>query len=388
MILECEPQFFNILGSTQTFIGVLLTLNVLCIFLDKSNNFIFALLEDQNERFVKRLIQCQDKIKKEIEAFKNSADYNVFQDIMQSLGKVPNEVRLNAQKLSFNVSVNILNYTTDITESYSPLDKIQKYREQVLAPVFSLGFGLMVFVLDEIGRFIRNDIGAFVLAIYAFLFVAIVYWGIIWWGFISHSAHSHDGEDAKTNWVHNVHRKLGIWMGAFLKYLLCGGFYWVLIKFLPWHLMNPYGKIVFSITIMVLPISIFGIIRMWACRVKGEYSYMHVLGHLCAMLAYAAMIGVIYQFVLPMEYASIPFLTNTKVLSLLISIFLLVNGILLPFLCPYYRCTRIYSKKNKEIQKSHDVIKGQITDFIIEFNEMCRIITQEMLKNNEKDKKN
>ena len=98
MIPECE-QFFNLLGSTQTFIGVLLTLNVLCIFLDKSNNFIFALLEDQNDRFVKRLIQCQDKIKKEIEAFKNSDDYKVFQDIMQSLGKVPTEVRLNGKLL-------------------------------------------------------------------------------------------------------------------------------------------------------------------------------------------------------------------------------------------------------------------------------------------------
>lgn len=384
MILECETQFFNILGSTQTFIGVLLTLNVLCLFLDKNNNFIFSLLEDQNQRFVKRLIECQSKIQSEIDAFQDSSDYKDFQKILHSLTKLPMAVAFKAQMLGFNVTVNILNYSTDITGSYSPLDKIQKYREQVLAPVFSLGFGLIVFVLDEIGRFIPKDAHLFVLAIYAFLFVAILYWWIIWSVFINHSARSHEEDEIRSNWVHKVDRKLGIWKGAVVKYILCGILYWVLLKFLPWHWMNANGKVIFSIFAMILPISIFGSIRMWACRVKGEYSYMHVLGHLCAMLAYAAMIGGIYQFVLPMDYEAISWLVNTKVLSLLISIFLLINGILLPFLCPYYRCTSIYADKNKEIQKSHDDIKKQIAAFTLEFNEMCRVITRETLKSNEK----
>ncbi|MDE7431240.1 MAG: hypothetical protein K2N34_04920 [Lachnospiraceae bacterium] len=68
-------QNLNLLNNSQTVIGVLLTLNVLCIFFDKGSNFIINLLDSQTKRFIERLKKLEEGIDSAVQEFKNSDSY-------------------------------------------------------------------------------------------------------------------------------------------------------------------------------------------------------------------------------------------------------------------------------------------------------------------------
>lgn len=383
MDVSVQQNFINLLGSSQTFVGVLLTLNVLCIFLDKENNFILNLLNAQNRRLVSKLVKLEKSIISEIRNFQNSEEYKTVNSIASNKSDYQESVSDKAQKLNYKTYVTIFNYQSHVSESYSPIEKIEKYREQVLAPIYSLAFGLVIFVLDEIGRFVKSPDNIFIFTIFVFTIVSITYWITIWGTFINHSSKEHEEGEAPTWWT-RLDNKTGVIFGSIVKYIVSGSLCILAIRFLPWHLMNQYGVVIMSVGSFLLPITIIGGLRMWVCNIKGYYSYMHVLGHMVAIAVYAVIIGILFDIVFPLSLDNLDILVNVKWLRLVISCFLLLNGVLLPFLLPYYRCSRIFIGKRNEIQNSYDKIKKKIKDFPDEYNRLCQEIGKEVISKKSK----
>lgn len=62
-------------SSGSTFLGVILTLAVLCLYIDEKSNFIISILFEQLGRFKGKLIKEQNNIKTRREKFENSENY-------------------------------------------------------------------------------------------------------------------------------------------------------------------------------------------------------------------------------------------------------------------------------------------------------------------------
>lgn len=353
----------KLLGDTQTFIGVILTLNVLCIFLDENNNFIMRLLSGQTKRLIALLAEFEQRISDCVRQFKESETYIRVANLASNTAPVSKGIKEKAQMLNYATTVNVFGYQTDISESYSPLDSVKRYIEQVLAPVYCLCYGIIIFLLDEIGRFLPADSDLFIFAISISLILSAIYWASIWATFMIHSASPHDRKEKRQFWIW-MDEKIGILVGALLKLILCGIVYYAALRLLPWSSFNPFGKVLMSIMSFSLPIFIIGIIRTHCSNVKGFYSYAHCLGHLGAILIYALIIAAIYQWVKPMVYEDLGFLIDRKILAFLIALFLLFNGILFPFLFPMWRCLIIYRDKRNSIRAD----ERRITDYINRFS--------------------
>ncbi len=368
----------ELLEKSQTFIGVIMTLNVLCIFLDEKNNFIMRLVAGMSGRLISYLADFERKIADSINKFKESESYLKVVEIAGNSSHVSRQVKTKAQILNYETTINVFGYQADISESYLPIDSVKKYIEQVLAPIYCLGYGLLIFLLDEVSHFLPKESPAFIFAIFVSLIISSIYWISIWSTFMIHSAQPHEKRPKGAIWQ-LIDCKLGVYGGAILKYLLCGFIYFAILRWFTWETLNAFGKIVINVLSFSLPISLIGIVRLSNCNIKGYYSYSHCIGHLLAIIVYSAIIGLIFKLEFPVAYTDIGFLADKDILAFAIAIFLLLNGIISPFFFPMWRCKIFYNRKKREIEFDEQRICGFIAAFPDKYDRLAMEIGKEVI---------
>ena len=87
----------ELLEKSQTFIGVIMTLNVLCIFLDEKNNFIMRLVAGMSGRLISYLADFERKIADSINKFKESESYLKVVEIAGNSSHVSRQVKTKAR---------------------------------------------------------------------------------------------------------------------------------------------------------------------------------------------------------------------------------------------------------------------------------------------------
>ncbi|WP_338336545.1 hypothetical protein [Marseilla massiliensis] len=175
-----EP--FELLGSSQTFLGVLVTIIILFIIEDKTNLITYILKE------------IGLKLKKQIEALTittslddsvlQSSDYKLLKYFMNNddSDKDLHEegagllAKISTERAKFQVRyINVEN--KDLTL----FDKIVGAKEILLAPLYTLFFTITIFIFDELFRFrndIPNDLMFSVLS--CFVVLSYAFWGMLW----------------------------------------------------------------------------------------------------------------------------------------------------------------------------------------------------------------
>ena len=93
------------LDGSQTFLGVLLTFNVLCLFAEKDSNFIFRALQKLKDAFKADLGRLQKVIDSEKVEFKNTPDYKKVEEISSSNEKYGDANSAKAYQLLYNHSL-------------------------------------------------------------------------------------------------------------------------------------------------------------------------------------------------------------------------------------------------------------------------------------------
>lgn len=375
-----QSGYLDLLNGSQTFIGVLLTLNVLCIFFDKGSNFIINLLDTQTKKFIDRLKQLEKGIEKAVDQFRTSQDYKDIPKIIAADSKYPLDVKREAQQLDYRTNVKILSYSVTVSESYPPIDAIKNYREQVLAPIFCLIYGIIIFMLDEIGKFFALPSELYVFSVFIFTILSCEYWIIIWVTFLVHSSKPHQA-DKSESWLQKMDDKIGVFFCGVIKMILSGGVFVVLLKYIPWTLVSiPFLKALLCLLAFLLPISVFGGLRIYNCNLKGYYSYMHVIGHVLSFEVYSVIAAILFNLINPFEAADLSFLVEVKWMRLTIVTFLMLNGLITPFLLPYIRYSQEYRKKKKEIKKTEAEIIDEIQSFSVGYSKICQRVGAAVIK--------
>lgn len=368
----------SLLGNSQTFVGVILTLEVLCIFLDTESNFINRLLSSINRKFIDQLKALEHVIEVKIVEFQNSGEYQKVSEICNGNSADDTEITSKAQALEYDTSLGIFSYQSDISDSYEPIDAIAKYREQVLSPVYCLCFGLIIFLIDEITNLTGSVDSRLIFGTFVFTILSSIYLLSIWATFIYHSrtAHAVSGD---TNWWNILDQKFGVVFLGIVKAVICGIIYCVALICLPWDMMNAWGKTFFNILSFSMPIVMLGIIRISCCKVKGYYSYLHTIGHLISIAAFSIMIAIIYQLIGTHHNIQYGLLTNIESLRFSIVVFLCLFGVICPFLLPYFRCSQEFKKKRKAIAVSDKEISAEIEAFPAKYERFCSAIGKSVI---------
>lgn len=375
----------DFLGTNGTFLGVILTLNVLCLFYEKSNssNFILRILLEQWGKFKNSLDSLQKSITKDLLRFQSGEKYQTISNITSGKETCTDGGSYQfALQLQFRFDNAIQNLKTDLTDCIMKMDRIESSNEQLRAPFFTLLFGLTIFSIDLISSWSGTEGEKLILpCVWTFTLLSIVYWAAIWTAFCRRSM-DEDTSSAPADKTFTAYiKKIGWKRGSCFKIAFCAIIAAVTLGFGSLNTLPQFLEFSIVAALLLLIICIIGVWRVVSCGVKGKYSAMHTLGHVAAFFVYSTILGAIYDW---LGNGACDALFNSKdALNGCIVFFALINGIICPFVLPYYKYRAPYIKMMDDLNESKATLDSAINLFNGGFNEWT---AQKFLAERQKEK--
>lgn len=384
----------SFLDRSQTFLGVLITLNILCIFASKDDtdsslnyeisesNFILRFLHYYKVRFCDRLIELEQTIRTSLNAFSNSTDYRRLKSIVEYPEKYAPEVGRAAYRLQLKYSYSLNERSYLVTSGYVLLDKVEASNESRRAPLYTLLFGILFFFVDELCNLLGSD-AIEISVIFGWFFIALssIYWIAIWGFFffrndLSGRREMPEKNRSKLGNIKSIVKKVTPFKGSFLKFLLCFLIAYCGLKYCPLTISSKNWYLVYVAAVSLLPITMIGIMRSAWCSVKGSYSLMHVLGHLLAYIVYAGIFTLMIVSDFRSEIMSLEFFQDIKGLRFAIILFSLLNGLILPFCIPYLKLKNLYKIEMENLNRMDNEINRKRDLFSQELGDLCKEIVE------------
>lgn len=384
-VLASATEITGFLGSGDTFLGVILTLNVLCLFYEKnsSSNFILRILLEQWGKFKNTLESLQKSITKDLLRFQSGEKYQTISNIANGKETCTDGGSYqSALQLQFRFDNAIQNLKTDLTDCIMKMDRIESSNEQLRAPFFTLLFGLVIFSIDLICSWCDIEGEKLLLpSIWIFTLLSIVYWSAIWTAFCYRSMNEDKSVERKDNTFTAAVKKIGWKKGSSAKIFFCAVIAALTLGVCPFNTLPSFLTFSIVVASLLLLICIIGIWRVVSCGVKGKYSAMHTLGHVAAFFVYSAILGSIYDW---LGNGACDALFNSKdAINGCIVFFALINGIICPFVLPYYKYRVPYIEMMDDLNESKATLDSAINLFNGGFNEWT---VQKFLAERQKEK--
>lgn len=360
-------ESIELLGSSQTFLGVLATIVILFIFANKDSNLIFLLLSEVKEKISSQVktLRTNTGVKSLIE----SHDYKLLtyflkgegnKDLKEEGTKLMSRIMSERQNLQYDY-LPVGNYE-DI------LSIIQTAREHMLAPLYTVFFCLTVFIYDELLKSPHFGFTNFLLSSLAiFILLSFILWILLWSVFIINVgynlAHIEEKNEEKSKYFAKWMAQYDIVVqylnskSVFLTYiirmvllLVC-----LIVVIFVCHFFCKSSIAIIIIMGLILPTVLLGILRTGIRRKKGEYTYLFMCGHYIAIILMALLFAAIILFFVNSWDCADQMLfsfVDCRWFKVSIYIFVLLNGIFFPFIIPYYAYNRLYWDSKKKVKIS------------------------------------
>lgn len=385
--MHCTAPSFELLENSQTLLGVLLTLAVLCIFSQRTNNYILNIWISQSEKSTAALNGLLIKLKRTIKELNENEDVILLTRISTGTIKCQNPKNLRrVQMKMYNLRLIQRSDNVDFNELKLRTERLAEYNEQYEAPLYSFIYGLIVFIADEVFRVTHCIPEWGVYALYQFTILSCVFFGLIWITFFNHPVR-------KRKWMkkikitgRQIKEKIGsIWLTVLLLII-------ILVISDGIILLSDFAKESNStirwVTILSLmgPITIVGAFKIWLSDSKGDYSTLQILGHLLTMFllasAFTATIVAMREVQIFHEsmVAALRAFSNLEVLRFLVVMFVMLNAVVLPLFCPLIKLSFIKRPYSKEIKERIKTAQTFSADLNREMPELCRRILCEVSK--------
>lgn len=367
----------ELLGNSQTFLGTLATLSILCVFQDNSN-FIFNILERAKELFQKEINSL--RINTKFEKITESSDYKLLNRYLSDPNSNP-EIRNEGIKLLSAISVAEL----ELQLRYAPVEnkgdilfeRIHNSEEQILSPLYTFGYCIILFIFDELLRIPAIGHIDFLCSILTvFSLFSFVFWFMIWRKFHLKYMSGNKKSDIDTfdsPETDNLNSSKTYFRGFLCKLilssvLLIAGMY-ICQSFFPTSIY-PY----ILIFLLLIPITYIGTRKLFLKKQFTEYSHIFTIIHLIIFLTFALWLClIVFLFIQAIgnnyNYLwLLPF--NIHAFKLFVFIAILLNGLVLPFLMPYISYRFIYLNAQKSViesQKESNIITEKLLRDLKEF---------------------
>lgn len=338
-----------LLGNSQTFLGVISTLIILCI-AKNQNNFMYSILDKIRTEIIKNISIVKPKISfKDIKANSSYKTINLYLKKGEHLDG--NKAIDNSQQLQADLESEILNYQEKILDwdtTYKQYaDNVERKTEQENAPLFAFAFSIVVFMLDEFLRcsYFDYKIEALLFLSY-FSILTLLFWTIKWLMFLLLPLRPNN-VITKNKDTDNCHLKINS-IQILLHYVitvLCLVSYNKIFK----PSLDDFSTFIIFNAIWLIIYVLFGLIHsLNANQEESERrALMHYVYHFIYMLIFSFILVVFINIVYPQLLLQLFFLDCNKLIvyiKLMIWINVLFWGFISPFALPFIRYNLIYIK--------------------------------------------
>lgn len=370
----CSEQI-TFLASSQTFLGVLVTLLVLCLFYDGAqtssddssvynaggNNFLSRIIHNEIWLINRRISNRSQKIKNKLDEIVSCDDLKILSKWINanSLDEPQENEEAYQAVFGINKRANELQ-SVILNDQYDALKQIELSNEQFRAPLFMLAYGIVIFCIDElytISPDIRDGLNLFVLTL---TLLSVLYWAGVWiksWSSNSNIVDDNCDTNTDNDWFQRTHAKLG--PSKFGLLLLFGILTIAAVVSIATESITTSAGItlstgtyaLFFLIFTVLVIGIMGVWRLCKCSIVGNYSYSHVLGHFLVIFIYSIITSVFisWQWGNGLEWWNSRITVFLRELSVA---FVLINGLILPFMLPYIKVMSVYRHAKESLNQS------------------------------------
>ena len=344
----------ELLGNSQTLLGTLATLTILCVFHNDSN-FIYKILEDVKKRFEDEIKSLRTNTK--IEKITERRDYKLLKQIANN--KTPENPKLQAEGIALMARISAAKQQLQF--QYVPiegagntlLERIHSSKEQILAPLYTFCYCLIIFMFDELLRIPAiGHINFLCSVLTIFFMISIFFWGFIWSKFlINHipwkskepSSRKEDKSKTEKSLLYSIIKKSII---CILFFIL--GIWGTHQFFLPHRYL--YG----IIGSFMIPVAYIGYLKLFTQKGKKEYTHLLTLGHLLGFMLLATLLCVIFFIYIEITNSYNDWLNPFRTYMYKITNFcaILLNGLVFPFFMPYLCYYIIYKKAQRNVRDS------------------------------------
>lgn len=375
----------SFLGGSQTFVGVLATLIILCINRNE-NNFIFEVLTDIRNQIVEYAKRLKPSIA--IDSIKNALYYKAILLFLQNdkckeknkelCGKCEHAVE-EIEMAKFSLQGRVTNWDSSIIKL---ANIIENKKEQQKAPMFAFAFCIVVFIIDE---FLRSQYILFnseLLAILSlFTIYVTIYWVVKWIVFMLKDSFEVDelnkeppkGLGKLLQWFVSLKNR-----NQFLFHLIVT-FCLLYIFSVNYDSINDNKiKVIFLILICYVPFLLMGVVHIF---IQDRHSdgkiTMHYVYHFFYMLFLSIGILIYVKIFISDILSVIPFQDEYYLFGLkfLVIGFILCVGLLCPFVCTLIKFNMMYLRACVKYVKINLQARRKVRELRNKFIDLANQIT-------------
>lgn len=365
----------ELLGNSQTLLGTLATLTILCV-LHNDSNFIYKILEEIKKKFEDEIQSLRTNTK--IEKITGRTDYKLLRQVINNESLENSELKAEASALMARISAAKqqlqFQYVPVEGSGDSLIEQIHSSKEQILAPLYTFCYCLVIFIFDELLRIPsigHIDFLCSVLTI--FCTISIFFWILIWSRFlISHipleynlslKTEKQSGQNIKNALSHSIIKKSSICILIFMLGI------WITHQ-----LLLPHRYLYGVIGSFMIPVAYIGFKKIFVHKNEKEYTHLLTLGHLLGFILLATLFCTIFFLYIDImdsyHHWLNPFQTDLfKIINFCI---ILLNGLILPFFMPYLCYYIIYKRTQKDVKDSKTEAETIESDLIKALEEFSR----------------
>lgn len=372
----------ELLGSSQTFLGFLGSLLVLCILMNEGNfilkivdkvkddikNKIIALDNRNNlqEYYLKIVTKKQSDLR--FDMLLNNPD-NLKNHIIGRFPKKKDEIInkidalvVNARTLKMRSDAVFANTkcktSSQLLKETKPLeDKLRYSSEQCLAPLYALLLCFVVFIFDEASCFSVISFDFCVSCLVLLMIFSIFFWMGIWgrFGYIFIKELSTQNEASEQSCLRNLNLSK-----CLIRLLLC-----IIIAYLFIALTNmDWINIGYNVKLVVFYFIGFGfpVLSIPICFLKrhksfGNYTYPFIINHFLGFTS-LSISYILILFVISYQFGEgynclINYNRNIVWLKMLLFVFVILNGIIMPFFSQIWASNQIKKLIYSKIKSIH-----------------------------------
>lgn len=383
----------ELLGGAQTLLGVLATLNVLCIFIGNrqkiykkivltslannnegndeylaDNNFLFAFLIVAIRGFQNKLSRIIDDIQKRINKFERSEIYLVGKKATTQ-GGLDSSTQQQALELLYETQKVLQTDKVNVASFSRVLYSICVSEIQVIAPFFCLLLTLIILLTDQVGYIYHADNKLLIYAVNLCTLISSSFWFCVWVTFIVTESNILDSSLVRSHFECK---------GTVTTILVCFIiFYLSIINIIPFLTQTTYICAAFNTYSLTLVFVCLGGLMIYKNPDLAYCSYGYAVKHLSIIISFVFCITVINIIHLNSNFAEVfDIMANKYYMRLFLCLFLTLNGVVLPFLCPYIKCKiEFHRTRNQARQKSQEVIET-IKQQESKFKELAALIKE------------
>ena len=373
------------LGDSQTFLGVISSFLILCIVINESN-FIYNILDDIKIRISREIDKFdKDTDSQQINTISNSSDYKLFERYILELNqkKKNNEITANEEKVlgaALNMELKIKTIFNKIKSSPSGetlkpahglLNNIILAKELVIAPMYALFCCVIVFICDEIVVGIPNSCDSVVTFLSIFISSSTIFWIMVWYNFIRHIRLYHS-ESKFFKYMKSICTKFKIrkgWLLMICALVYCLSFYvsvFITIPFIKWAIAFIVG--------MLLSILLVAFAKVYSYdesfSFTHEFGIKHFLMFVLISGLYTIITFLMVSYIDGAQETCILY-NNLFPLKICVLFFVMVIGLVLPFLMPFWGYMRVQKAVKNRLKESEQAIQKELTVLKNELESFC-----------------